>query len=30
MMITDFDRPRRGLITVDQQALTDVRDSFSK
>jgi len=30
MLIADLDRPRRGLITVDQQALTDVRDSLSK
>jgi len=30
MMIADLDRPKRGLITVDQQALTDVRSSFSK
>jgi hypothetical protein len=30
MMIADLDRPKRGLITVDQQALTDVRDSLAK
>jgi hypothetical protein len=30
MMIADLDRPKRGLITVDQQALTDVKNSFSK
>jgi len=30
MLIADMDRPRRGLITVDQQALTDVKNSFAK
>jgi hypothetical protein len=30
MLIADLDRPKRGLITVDQQALTDVKNSFSK
>jgi hypothetical protein len=30
MMIADLDRPKRGLITVDQQAMTDVRDSLAK
>lgn len=30
MMIADVDRPRRGLITVNQQALTDVRNSLAK
>ena len=30
MLIADTDRPRRGLITVDQQALTDVNNSFPK
>jgi hypothetical protein len=30
MLIADLDRPRRGLITVDQQALTDVKNSFAK
>ena len=28
MLIADLDRPRRGLITVDQQALTDVSNSL--
>jgi len=30
MLIADLDRPRRGLITVDQQALTDVREGLAK
>jgi hypothetical protein len=30
MMIADLDRPRRGLITLDQQALTDLRNSFAR
>jgi hypothetical protein len=30
MLIADLDRPKRGLITVDQQALTDVKNSFAK
>ncbi len=30
MLIADLDRPKHGLITVDRQALLDVRSSFSK
>ena len=30
MLIADLDRPKGGLITVDQQALTDVKNSFPK
>jgi hypothetical protein len=30
MLIADLDRPKRGLITVDQQALTDVKNSFPR
>jgi hypothetical protein len=30
LMISDMDRPQRGLIAIDEQALTDVRNSLPK
>jgi hypothetical protein len=30
LMISDMDRPKRGLILVDEQALIDVKNSFAK
>jgi hypothetical protein len=30
MLITDLDRPKRGLITVDQNALTHLEKGFAR